>query len=480
MDDDRLIRHGRAVSDDTLPRCLRDDPRATRRNGAAVDPSGRVVVYWMQRAQRAMDNPALDAAIDAANELGKPLVVFLGIVPFYPNANQRHYAFLLEGVAETARAVEARGATFVFRPHPHHQLVVLVREVAPALVIGDENPLREPERWRRLMAKRLHIPLVTIDADVVVPTSLFGKEEYAARTIRPKIHRVLPSFLVPSREPKARKRLLASSLPRSFPTDPSPWMRSLPLDRSAGPVSGARGGTAAGLAELEDFLARRLRHYHERKNRPEFADGTSRLSAYLHFGHLGPRATALAVRKARAPKAAKDAFLEELIVRRELAINFVARNPDYDRYAALPAWARRTLEEHLTDPRPYVYSEQALEQASTHDPLWNAAQKEMLATGRMHGYLRMYWAKKILEWTPHPEEALAIAIRLNDRYQLDGRDPNGYANIAWAIGGKHDRPWAPRRVFGTVRCMTYASTARKFDSAAYVAWAESLPRAESP
>ena len=292
--------------------------------------------------------------------------------------------------------------------------------------------------------------------------------------ICPKIHRVLPRFLVPSREPHVCKRLRSSSRPRSFPTDPALWLRSLPLDRSADPVEGPRGGTSAGPVELEDFLARRLRHYHERKNRPEFTDGTSRLSAYLHFGHLGPRAIALAVRRARAPKAAKDAFLEELINRRELAVNFVRRNPDYDRYAALPPWARQTLEEHLADLRQHVYSEQALEQARTHDPLWNAAQNEMLATSRMHGYLRMYWTKKILEWTPDPVEALAIAIRLNDRYQLDGRDPNGYANIAWAIVGKHDRRWAPRRVFGMVRCMTYASTARKFDSAAYVAWADSL------
>jgi deoxyribodipyrimidine photo-lyase len=262
------------VTDDTLPRCLRNDPRATRRNGAAVDPNGRMVVYWMQRAQRATDNPALDAAIDAANELGKPLVVFLGIVPFYPNANQRHYAFLLDGVAETARAVEARGAAFVFRPYPEHDLLVLVRDAAAALVIGDENPMREPDRWRRVVGQRLRIPLVTIDADVVVPTSLIANEEYGARTIRPKIHRELPRFLVPSREPRVRKRLRSSSRPRSFPTDPALWLRSLPLDRSAGPVAGAKGGTAAGLAELEDFLARRLRHYHERKNRPEFADGT--------------------------------------------------------------------------------------------------------------------------------------------------------------------------------------------------------------
>jgi deoxyribodipyrimidine photo-lyase len=452
-----------------LPDCLADDPRATRRNSRAIDRGGRVVLYWMQRAQRGFDNPALDAAIEAANALEKPLVVFLGIVPFYPNANERHYAFLLDGVAETARAIDERGATFVFRPYPEHDVLAFAREVRAALVVGDENPLREPERWRRLVAKRLSVPLVTIDADVVVPSSFFPKEEWAARTIRPKIHRALDRFLVAGREPRARFRLAAKDRPRSRSIEPAELLRELPLDRSARPIEGLRAGTTAGLAELDDFVTHRLRHYADRRNRPEHADGTSRLSPYLHFGHLGPRAVALSVKKARAPKRAKAAFLEELIVRRELAVNFVARNPDYDRYAGFPAWARRTLEEHRADERPTLYSKAELEGAATHDLLWNAAQVEMMTTGRMHGYVRMYWAKKILEWSASPAEALQTAIRLNDRYFLDGRDPNGYANIAWAIGGRHDRPWIPRPIFGTVRYMSEASTARKFDSRAYIA-----------
>jgi deoxyribodipyrimidine photo-lyase len=219
---------------------------------------------------------------------------------------------------------------------------------------------------------------------------------------------------------------------------------------------------------LKRFIDERLEHYAAARNRPDLA-GTSELSAYLHFGQLGPHTIALAVRDADAPQPAKNAFLEELIVRRELAINFVARNPAYDKLAGCHEWARRTLLEHARDERDFVYGESQFDNAETHDPLWNAAQMEMVTTGRMHGYLRMYWAKKILEWTRDPDEAFDIAVRLNDRYELDGRDPNGYAGIAWAIGGKHDRAWGPvRPVFGTIRYMSTRGCARKFDVETYI------------
>ncbi|MFA5190523.1 MAG: deoxyribodipyrimidine photolyase, partial [Verrucomicrobiia bacterium] len=198
--------------------------------------------------------------------------------------------------------------------------------------------------------------------------------------------------------------------------------------------------------------------------------GTSQLSPYLHFGHIGPRTVALAVRDAGAPAADRDAFLEQMIVRRELAVNFVRYNPRYDSLGSAEPWALRTLREHAHDPRPYVYTERQLENAGTHDPLWNAAQRQMVLAGWMHGYVRMYWAKKILEWSPSAETAFDIAVRLNDRYELDGRDPNGYAGIAWAVAGKHDRAWGPvRPIYGMVRYMSFASTSRKFDSKAYIA-----------
>jgi deoxyribodipyrimidine photo-lyase len=222
------------------------------------------------------------------------------------------------------------------------------------------------------------------------------------------------------------------------------------------------------MALLRAFLREGLPGYATRRNDPS-RRGTSRLSPYLHFGHLGPRAVALAVRDADAPAEDREAFLEELLVRRELAVNYAAFNPRHDDLAGCEPWALRTLSAHAGDPRPHLYGADRLEGADTHDRLWNAAQTQMVRTGWMHGYLRMYWAKKILEWTRSPAEAFEIAVRLNDRYQLDGRDPNGYAGVAWAIGGKHDRPWPPDKpVLGLLRPMSEAGCRRKFDVEAYI------------
>jgi deoxyribodipyrimidine photo-lyase len=218
---------------------------------------------------------------------------------------------------------------------------------------------------------------------------------------------------------------------------------------------------------LRDFVRNRLADYPEARNRPE-QDGTSRLSPYLHFGHLGPHTVAAAVQQSNAPTRAKEAFLEQVIVRRELAVNFVRFNPSYDSFECLEPWAQRSLAEHARDPRSVLYNEEQLEQAGTHDPLWNAAQKQMVLSGWMHNYLRMYWAKKILEWSPSVSVAYQRAVQLNDRYELDGRDPNGYAGIAWAIVGKHDRAWSNRPIYGKIRYMSLASRRRKFDSESYI------------
>jgi len=451
---------------------LSDDPRVTVRRSGMPDVDGSCMVYWMQRGQRAIDNPALDLAIRLGNELNKPVVVFFAPVPFYPRANYRHYCFLVDGIADIAAGLEERGVKFVFRSYPNHCLQQFCWEVRPAMVIGDENPLRETEHWRQRVTERIKVPFWTVDADVIVPSKLLGREHVGARTIRPKILELLPAFLQQSDTSVARVRWIPPAGLRS-----DDWRRDFMsewnLDRSVSAVSSFRGGTAEGLRRLKEFVREKLGDYPECRNRPEF-DGTSRLSPYLHFGHLGPHTVALAIQNSGATEDAKRAFLEQLIVRRELAVNFVRFNESYDSMECLDPWANRSLAQHASDLRTVIYSPGKLDAAETHDPLWNAAHKQMVLTGWMHNYLRMYWAKKILEWSPSIASAYQRCIALNDRYELDGRDPNSYAGIAWAIVGKHDRPWFDRPVFGQVRYMSLSSTGRKFDSKRYIEEIESL------
>ena len=445
---------------------LTPDPRVTVRTKGEPDPDGRCVVYWMQRAQRAVDNPALDVAIRLGNELRLPVVVFFGLNPFVERANLRHYHFLADGLPDIAAGLRERRVGFVLRRYPDHRLLPFADQVRAAIVIGDENPLRQTEGWRQKVVDELRVPLWTVDADVVVPVTLQHKEQYAARTIRPRLLKHLDEFLIVPRAPVASVRWRAPHSVTSISVS-ADVLEGLPIDNSVAPIAGIRGGTSEARRRLRRFVRTHLDRYDSERNHPELP-GTSLLSPYLHFGHIGPREVALSVRDSGGSPAAVDAFLEQLIVRRELAVNFVTFNDKYDRLAGCERWARQTLAAHRRDTRLHVYSEAQLESADTHDPLWNAAQRQMVTTGWMHGYVRMYWAKKILEWTPSAEAAFDIAVRLNDRYLLDGRDPNGYANIAWAIGGKHDRPWPPRPIYGTVRSMSYASTVRKFNAEEYI------------
>ena len=452
-----------------------EDARVLVRRSGAPCAEGSCVVYWMQRAQRACDNPALDVAVNLGNALHKPVVVFFAPVPFYPGANARHFHFLAAGIADIADGLTQRGIGFVFRAYPDHSLLKFCDQVHPAIVIGDENPLREAEDWRQKVARNLSVPFWTVDADVIVPSRLFGREHYAARTIRPRLLELLPKFLKQPDNPVARVPCFAP--PQLSSSDwQEDFTRGWTLDRSVPPVNEWRGGNQEALRRLDEFIREKMALYPEGRNRPE-SDATSRLSPYLHFGHIGPHTVALRVQDANVPETAKKAFLEQLIIRRELAVNFVRFNPVYDSLECLEPWADRSLAQHSSDRRPIVYSKERLESAETHDPLWNAAQKQMVLTGWMHNYLRMYWAKKILEWSPSIASAYQRATWLNDRYQLDGRDPNGYAGIAWAIVGKHDRPWFERPVFGQVRYMSLASTGRKFDSKSYMAQIAKLERA---
>ncbi len=425
----------------------------------------------MQRALRIVDNPALDVAIEAANILGLPVVVYFGVIPDYPNANLRHYHFLQQGLRDAAEDAAERGIGFIVRRAPE-TLESFLEEMHAALLIGDENPCREPERWRCVLARRLKIPYWTVDADVVVPSRVFNRSFVLLHHFRPHLKAELPRFLV---APKKTEPLHAWNPRKKLPTfdlvaDITAGFTK--LDRSIKPVDTFTGGARSAVRRLSEFLKSDLAAYDTNRNHPEIA-GTSRLSPYLHFGNISPLTIALAVQKAagkgKIPATTVERYLEQLIGWRELAVLFVRHEPNYDNWECAAPWARTTLLEHAGDPRPYKYTFDQLERAETHDDLWNAAQRQMLTTGWMHNYMRMYWAKMILAWAPDSATAFDWAVILNDRYQLDGRDPNGYAGIAWAIVGKLDRPWFNRPVFGLVRPMSGTSIAKKFDARDYIA-----------
>ncbi|MGC2275372.1 MAG: hypothetical protein WA571_05110, partial [Candidatus Binatus sp.] len=340
-------------------------------------------------------------------------------------------------------------------------------EVKPSLVVCDEDPGRRDAKWKRETILYPSAPLWSVDADVIVPSILLEKEQFAARTIRPRLQRRLPGFLKPVGNPLARVPWKAERKIKSQAVS-AELIGCLHIDRSVSSTDAFRGGTNAALSALRRFVRERLGNYASDRNHPE-VEGTSQLSPYLHFGQIGPHTVALAIQEAAAPARDRDAFLEELIVRRELAVNFVRYNPHFKTLKSVEPWARRTIRAHAGDPRAYLYTAGQLANAETHDRLWNAAQRQMVSRGWMHGYMRMYWAKKILEWSGSAAEAYDVCVRMNDRYELDGRDPSGYAGIAWAIGGKHDRAWGPERpVYGKIRYMSFASTSRKFASRAYI------------
>jgi deoxyribodipyrimidine photo-lyase len=456
---------------------LADNPRITIRRGGAPLKNGKCIVYWMQRAQRGVDNPAVDLAVAIGNELNLPVIAYFSAISNFPHANLRHYAFLNQGLADIEEDLAERNVSLVVRRPPNNSLEALLREVDAAMVVGDENPCREPERWRKVLARRLELPFRTVDADVVVPSSVFPKHQYMLHIMRPKLNAELPKYLVPQPNTKAKN---AWSRPRNFESfavrdDVTAGWRN--LDRSVRPVDSFTGGTHAGLKRLNHFIKNQLADYDRQRNHPE-VDGTSQMSPYLHFGHISPLTIALAiddaVKQEAASQAARDSYLNELIGWRELSVNFVKHVPNYDSVECAPEWAQKTLREHARDKRDPIYTLEQLERAETYDELWNAAQMQMVKMGWMHNYLRMYWAKKILEWTPNPAKAWEYAVILNDKYELDGRDPNGYNGIAWAIGGVHDRPWFDRPIFGTIRYMSGGSTGKKFDSKRYIRQVQEL------
>ena len=457
----------------SLPKALQElasDPRVTVRRGGTPKGDGACVVYWMQRAQRGLNNAAVDCAVNVANELGLPLLVYFSAISNFPNANLRHYVFLNQGLPDVEADLAERNIAFIVRRPPKNSLEKFLEEVNAAILIGDENPCREPERWRQVMAKFLRIPFWTVDADVVVPSKLFPKAQYGAYVLRPKLYRELPNYLHPLQNPKAHHAWAPRNL-ESFPVKDDITAGWKNFDRTVGPVEGFLGGSHAARKRLKYFVEHLLADYDKQRNQPTI-DGSSRLSPYLHFGHIGPTEIALAVdaaaKKHTSLQKARDSFFNELLVWRELAINFVKYTPNYDSAECAETWAHQSLAEHARDAREWTYTLEQLERGETHDELWNAAQLQMVHFGWMHNYMRMYWGKKILEWSRDPATAFAHAVALNDKYQLDGRDPSGYAGIAWAIVGKFDRPWFDRPIFGKIRYMSAASTGKKFDSQGYI------------
>ena len=394
-------------------------------------------------------------------------MVLFGITQRFPEANERHYAFMLEGLKETHSALLRRGIQLVLCLSPPPRCVVEAAREA-AVLVTDRGYLRIQKRWRRHIAERVRCRMDQVETDVVVPVhTVSSKEEYAARTIRPKIHAHLANFMVPLAATPVRRDSLSLKFRTLEMEDINSLVSRLRVSRGAGRVHAFRGGTSQARRLLDEFLATKLRSFSEKRNDPSM-DCASHMSPYLHFGQISPLFVALSVGQARgADRTNVSAYLEELTVRRELAMNFCEFSPAYDTFDALPSWARRTLSEHRGDEREYSYSLQELETARTHDRYWNAAQREMVLTGKMHGYMRMYWGKKILEWVSSPREAFRTALYLNNKYELDGRDPNSFAGIAWCFG-KHDRPWAERPVFGTVRYMSAAGLERKFEMEEYV------------
>jgi deoxyribodipyrimidine photo-lyase len=427
----------------------------------------------MQASQRTEYNHALAYATERADELDKPLVVFFGITDSYPEANERHYRFMLEGLREVHAALEDGGVRMVLRLCSPETGVAAIAKRA-ALVVVDRGYLAVQRKWRRSAAARITCPLVEVESDVVVPAGAAStKEEYSAATFRPKVWKHLYDYLHPLRIRPPKRPSLGLEFDGVDPADIDRVLERLAIDRSVEPAPRLRGGTSRAKRLLGRFIASKLDRFHELRNDPS-RDYCSHMSPYLHFGQISPVYIALRVMDTRSP--GQEAYIEELVVRRELAVNYVTYNRGYHSFDALPEWSRKTLDAHRRDRREATYSRTRFERAQTHDPYWNAAQDEMRLTGKMHGYMRMYWGKKILEWSEDPRRAFKTAIYLNNKYELDGRDPNGYAGVAWCFG-KHDRPWAKRPIFGSVRYMNDRGLRRKFDIDAYCSRIERLRRA---
>jgi deoxyribodipyrimidine photo-lyase len=419
----------------------------------------------MSRDQRVHDNWALLFAQNLAIEKKKDLVVIFSIVPQFLEATLRQYDFMLKGLIEVEKELKKyKISFFILLGNPADKIPKFINDNKASNLVTDFDPLKIKRKWKNEIAKKINVPFYEIDAHNVVPCFYVSqKQEFGAYTIRPKIHKNLPEFL--DEFPKLKKMKSSTAL-SSNKIDWGKVFASLNVNEKIKHVNWLKPGEKAANKTLKGFIEYKFDKYAELRNDPN-EDVLSNLSPYLHFGQISAQRVAL-ILNGLGDHPSVESFLEELIVRRELSDNFCYYNSDYDSFKGFPEWAKKTLSAHKKDEREFIYSLKKFEEAKTHEDLWNAAQMQLVSTGKLHGYMRMYWAKKILEWSKSPEEALKISIYLNDKYELDGRDPNGYTGCGWAIGGVHDRAWAERRVYGKIRYMNRNGAKRKFDVEKYI------------
>ncbi|HTQ80126.1 MAG TPA: deoxyribodipyrimidine photolyase [Thermoanaerobaculia bacterium] len=476
--------------------------RIRRANQAGVRSGGEYVLYWMIAARRLSFNFALDRALSWARELGRPLLLLEPLRAGYPWASDRFHRFVLDGMAEHARRLAGSAVAYYpyVEPHPGAGSGLLAAlATRAAVVVTDDSPAFFYPRMVAAAAARLDVRLEAVDGNGLLPIAATRQVYPTAYAFRRFLQKELPEHLGSLPRPRPldgaplqQLETLPAEIVRRFPPaapellsgDPAALAR-LPIDHSVAPVAAIPGGEEAGRKILRRFLDRRLHRYVEARTDLD-DEATSGLSPYLHFGHLSAHEVfaALTEREGWTPErlagdrrgakegfwgmsAAAESFLDELVTWREVGFNRAAHEPGYDRYATLPPWARQTLADHASDPRPHLYTLESFERAQTDDDLWNAAQGQLLSEGRIHNYLRMLWGKKVLHWTARPQEALEILVELNNKYALDGRDPNSYSGIFWCLG-RFDRPWPERPVFGTVRYMSSESARKKLDVSGYL------------
>ena len=444
-------------------------------NGVRAQPEGEFVLYWMQSTQRLVENWALRAATLDADRLGKPLVIYQGLDPHYEHASDRIHTMIVGNAAELDALARQLGYCYLFnlrRSRADDGRVVDRLAARATLIVTDAFPTAGIAERSARVAARVGCRMLAVESHGVVPSAICTKEEFAARTIRPKLAGLLDLMLEPV-EDKPPRKTVSDALRRSLELESLDFARisvsteiaRCDIDHTVAPVLATRPGHAAARARLDAFCSDALADYAERRNDPSDPDGSSRLSPYLHFGQISAAEVARVVRDRGAPEQVQK-FLDELVTWRELSLNFCVRNAAYGTLDGLPNWVRENMARHAADERTHVYDRATFEAAATHHPLWNAAQRELKSTGLMHNVMRMYWGKYIVLWSRTYADALDTMVALNNRYGLDGRDPSSYGGIQWCLG-KFDRPWTRRPVLGTIRYMSLDLAYKKFNARAY-------------